>query len=330
VSRRVLASGVGGAGVVFGLVSAWLAGRPHGLSFAAVSPLNTLLALGGGWMVITSGLIAWARRPASRFGPLLAITGLAWFVTDWATPGTGSALVFTMGLALAGAAAPLVAHALLVYPAGRLRHPAERLAVAFGYAANLLVVGLLPTLLYAPVDSGCSTCPANLLVIRSAPDLAATIGRLGLLLAVVWALVTIVILSRRLLRATAPARVVALPVFAPGIAFIALWAIDALHNLPVGSLGIDRVDTTLWQGRAISLVALGVGERRWPHSSVTRISCWPIRSGTTDSLTPTVTQLRRIPDPADWSPRLSATAKSLHCWGTARISQTIRVGWMNS
>ena len=36
--------------------------------------------------------------PESRFGPLLAAAGFAWFLPEWNNPGVGSALAFTVGL----------------------------------------------------------------------------------------------------------------------------------------------------------------------------------------------------------------------------------------
>ena len=65
-----------------------------------------------GWTLLGCGLVAWERRPASGFGPLMVATGTAWFLGTVAT----AALYLHRG--------PLV-HALLSYPAGR---PARRLA----------------------------------------------------------------------------------------------------------------------------------------------------------------------------------------------------------
>ena len=38
--------------------------------------------LATGWTLIACGLVAWARRPESRSGPLLAATGFAWFAAN--------------------------------------------------------------------------------------------------------------------------------------------------------------------------------------------------------------------------------------------------------
>ena len=46
-----------------------------------------------GWVFIACGLIASARRPESRAGGLLAATGVAWFVPNFADLGGGLGLV---------------------------------------------------------------------------------------------------------------------------------------------------------------------------------------------------------------------------------------------
>ena len=258
-------------GVAFGLVSVWLATRPTGLSFAAASEANTVVELAAGWSVIAVGFTTWIRSPEKRLGPLLTAAGLTWFLVGWTNPGTASPLAFTMGLVLSAASMPLVAHAILAFPGGRLDQFAERSAICAAYATNLLLIGLLPTLLYAPSAVGCSVCPTNLLELRSEPDLAAAIGRIGLIGAAIWVALVVLLVGRKLLRATVPARRVSLPVVAPGLAFLVLFAVTALHDLPGGVLGIDDEDTLLWQGEAIALVMLAVGvASEWVRTQRTR------------------------------------------------------------
>src|SRR5215210_3885897 len=77
-----------------------------------------------GWTLLACGLVAWTRRPQSRSGPLLAATGLAWFMGNF----SAAALYLHRG--------PL-AHAVLTYPDGRTRGRLERGAVVAGYAVAL-------------------------------------------------------------------------------------------------------------------------------------------------------------------------------------------------
>jgi signal transduction histidine kinase len=82
--------------------------------------------LATGWTLIACGLVAWARRPESRSGPLLAATGFTWFAANFASD---QALYLHRG--------PLV-QLVLSYPYGRLGRPLDRLAVAIGYGAALV------------------------------------------------------------------------------------------------------------------------------------------------------------------------------------------------
>ena len=82
--------------------------------------------LATGWTLIACGLVAWARRPESRSGPLLAATGFAWFAANFASD---EALYLHRG--------PLV-QLVISYPSGRLGRPLDRLVVAIGYGAALV------------------------------------------------------------------------------------------------------------------------------------------------------------------------------------------------
>ena len=64
--------------------AAWLAGLVLGLAAEGLARPGQGLAAAGadlavGWALIGCGLVGWSRRPQSRVGPLLALTGFAWF-----------------------------------------------------------------------------------------------------------------------------------------------------------------------------------------------------------------------------------------------------------
>ena len=82
--------------------------------------------LATGWTLIACGLIAWALRPESRSGPLLAATGFTWFAANFASD---QALYLHRG--------PLM-QLVLSYPYGRLERPLDRFVVAIGYGAALV------------------------------------------------------------------------------------------------------------------------------------------------------------------------------------------------
>ena len=108
-----------------------------------------------------------ARSPA-RARCLIAAAA-AWLIAEWNNPGAPGAVVFTLGLVLSEASAPLVAHALLVHGHGRLRGRAQLTAVTAAYAGLLVVGGLGATLVSDPGAQGCATCPPNLLRLADAP-----------------------------------------------------------------------------------------------------------------------------------------------------------------
>src|SRR4029077_10735215 len=78
-----------------------------------------------GWVVIGSGLLGWQRRPHSRLGPLLGLTGVAWFI--------GSVATVTLFLHRG----PLV-HAMFAYPSGRISGRFRRGVVVVGYAEGAI------------------------------------------------------------------------------------------------------------------------------------------------------------------------------------------------
>lgn len=102
------------AGVAFGLAAEWVSYQPGSQS-------RSIADLVVGWVLIGSGLLTWERRPQSRFGPLMALSGGAWFLGSVVT----AALYLHRG--------PLI-HALLSYPSGRHLGRFRRVVVAVGYA----------------------------------------------------------------------------------------------------------------------------------------------------------------------------------------------------
>jgi signal transduction histidine kinase len=82
---------------------------------------------------ILAGLIAWWRRPDSRFGPLMIAAGFAIFLSSlqWAN----EAVPYTVGLAFDLLPAALFLHVFLAFPSGRLQRRLEVLAGAAAYSA---------------------------------------------------------------------------------------------------------------------------------------------------------------------------------------------------
>jgi signal transduction histidine kinase len=106
------------AGALLGLGAEWV-------SFGWDDPRHWIPDLVTGWTLIACGLVAWSRRGDSRGGPLLAATGFAWFLGNFAS----GALYLYRG--------PLV-HLLVTYPSGRPSSRREVAAVAVGYATAVV------------------------------------------------------------------------------------------------------------------------------------------------------------------------------------------------
>ncbi|MDQ4037466.1 MAG: hypothetical protein M3313_03725, partial [Actinomycetota bacterium] len=165
-----LAIGIGTLVLVRSNPGNWVAGESVGAA---------LVFLLAGWLAIAVGVVMRRRRPDSLFGPLLVAAGFAWFLAAWNNPGAGFSLVFTVGLVLSAVGLPLVAHAALAYPGGRLASRLELGALAVTYGGALVLLGLGPALVFDPAQQGCSICPDNLLSVVSAPEVVEALNRAG-------------------------------------------------------------------------------------------------------------------------------------------------------
>jgi signal transduction histidine kinase len=256
---RAGALALGAMGAGFGLLTLAEARSAPGGSFAGTSWVAAVAELAAGWALIGAGVAESGRRPARRGGLLLAAAGIGWFLTEWSNPGLGSPAAFTFGLIASALAAPLVAHAALAYPAGRLDSRWYLGFVWFAYVSAGLMLGLLPALFFDPGRQGCSLCPANLVLVRSEPDLVGELLRIGLVLGLVSMLALVAVGTVRLARASRPLRRMLLPVLAPAGFYLLLAAADFAHSLPRGTLGNDPLDYRLWLGQALLLLMMALG-----------------------------------------------------------------------
>jgi signal transduction histidine kinase len=254
-----------------------------------------VLELLAGLALIGAGAAAWRRRPISRFGPLLFVAGLAWFVPEWNNPAIGSPPLFTAGLVLGAACPPLVAHAALGYPGGRLRSRAERAAVGLAYVACVGLLGVLPALLFDPSAEGCAECPRNLLLVTADGELAETIRRIGLGLAPLWVALVAVLAARRVARASVAERRLILPVLVPAGAYLGVVAWSFLRSIDRGFVINDAFERALWiaQAFALCLLALGVA---WESVRARR---------TRSALAGLVVELKGSPAPGALAPALA-------------------------
>jgi hypothetical protein len=87
------------AALVLRLLSLAITRGEPAYSLAGDTPATGVARLLAGWGLIVASAGAWARRPGSRFGPLLVAAGLAWFLAEWDSPGAGAAPAFTASCA---------------------------------------------------------------------------------------------------------------------------------------------------------------------------------------------------------------------------------------
>ena len=246
-------------GIALGVLSVVIVRGEPAYSFAGESATRAAVELVAGWSLLAVGLVAWARRPGSRFGALLVAASFGWFLVEWNNPGIGSALGFTLGLTLSAVAPPLVGHAGLAHPGGRLSSRLDRVGLAAAYAGGVLVLGLLPALVFDPAAQGCSQCPRNLLLVHDSPRVYDGLNRVGVYGGLACSLALIALCALRLARATPALRRLVWPVLAAATAYLGLVARDYAHSLDRGALGSDQTDRNLWLAEAAALVALAVG-----------------------------------------------------------------------
>jgi signal transduction histidine kinase len=252
------------AGITFGAVSLAIARSAPSYSFAGESSTRAVAELAAGWALLAAGLLAWERRPGSRFGLMLVAASFAWFLGEWNNPGIGSAPGFTAGLLLYAVTPALIAHAALAYPSGRLSSPLDRIWLAVAYFGSLVLLGLLPAFVFDPVPQGCGECPRNLLLVRGSADLFDASNRIGVWVGVAWSIGLVALLVLRFARATPALRRLVWALLATAAVYLGLVAWDFTHSLARGTLGADPTDRALWlaEGVALALMALAVA-RSW-------------------------------------------------------------------
>ncbi len=171
-----------------------------------------------GWITvpyILSGVVAWWRRPGSRFGPLMIAAGFATFVSTLSL--AGGDLLSTIGQAADVLPPVLFLHVFLAFPSGRLERRFEQALVAAGYLTGfgLTLVGM------ALGGYGSS----NLLQVVAKPEAAVTVHRVQLVAVSAFSLVAIGVLALRRRNAGRPLRrslALLVDAFALGLVMIAV------------------------------------------------------------------------------------------------------------
>jgi signal transduction histidine kinase len=181
-----------------------------------------VIAFLGNWITISyllGGLLAWSRRPGSRFGLLMVAAGVVNFLVtlSWTT----SDVPFTVGQALDLVPPVLFLHVFLAFPTGRLGR-FERVLVVVAYVT---AIGLQ---LVRMAFGGFG--PNNLLEVAERPEAALVAVRVQLLAVSAFCLVGVAILAARRLRVGRPLRrSIALLTDAFGLGLIMIAALFLSH-----------------------------------------------------------------------------------------------------
>jgi signal transduction histidine kinase len=253
---RAMRFAVLAAGLGLGVFSMAVARGGAGYSFGGGSAFGGAAELVAGYALLVVGFTAWMRPRQARVGVILVAASFAWFLLEWSNPAAGS-VVFTTGLVLYAAAPPLVAHAMLAYPDGRVGWWPGRLGLGLGYAGSVLVLGLLAAAVFDPASEGCAQCPRNLLLVVGGSAYG-SVSRAGVYLGLSWSLLVILVAAGGLARSTPARRRQAAPVVVAGCAYLGLVAADFARSLHRGFLGDDGLDRQLWLGEAAALCVLSL------------------------------------------------------------------------
>ena len=164
---------------------------------------------------VVCGVVAWWRRPASRFGPLMIAVGYANFLTTlvW----TPYDVLHTLGQSLDLLPPVLFLHAFLAFPSGRVHEWVGRALVGIAYAA---AVGLE---LVRMMLGGFG--PQNLLEITSRPDAAEIATTVQFVIVSACCVAGVVVLAMRRRREGRPLRrsfSMLIDAFAAGLLMIAV------------------------------------------------------------------------------------------------------------
>ncbi len=186
----------------------------------ALSSPHAVAQVAIGWAYLLAGLVAWARRPANRMGPLLVLTGLALLARQLRY--SDDPFLFTMFFILGDIGYALVALSALAYPFGRVTDRAERVLVVAGVTTVLLIPSSIAFFYGGTASlSGFGRLSRDSLINVSAnPRLVELLQKSEIVLFFgVLATVFVVLIGRRFWRATPRMRRILAPLVLAAVAF---------------------------------------------------------------------------------------------------------------
>ena len=222
-------------------------------------PLRILLIAWITLPFIGAGMIAWRRRPDSRFGPLLIAAGLVTPVSTFLWSGNG--VLNTIGQLCDLLLVALWLHVFLAYPTGRVAGRRRRIVVATGYV--LAIVLQLAILLLGGFD------PRHLLAVTSMPRAAGVLQTVQLFGLSALSLAGLMLLwLRRRQDGPELRRPAALLVDAFGLGLLAIPVLLVAGSLQLPAFEVIRLVTFGVVGLAPVAFLLGLLDARLGRSAV--------------------------------------------------------------
>ena len=243
-SQGHLRFAVGIAGLVAGGVPLLMAinspGGAHRAIIAAIGPVI-------GWAFIGTGLFAWARRPANRFGPLMIAVGFSFCVASLVV--AKDPWLYVIGLLFLPLPYAILTHILLAFPTGELTTRSERLVVGLSYLSA--TVGHWSAVLFQNTTR--QGMPPNPFLVSDDVAVVVTLYRVRFGLGVLLLAALAVILIRRWRAASVSQRRALAPVFISGglaMGLMGVWYLASLARLP------ENIVDLLWEIRVVALAVV--------------------------------------------------------------------------
>ena len=212
---------------------------------------------------ILAGLVAWWRRPDSRFGPLMIVAGVGWFLSTLSS--ANLALPYTIGITFDLLPAVLFLHVFLAFPTGRLPGRIDRALVGAGYVTALGVQ-------FVGMGLG-GFGPDNLLEVTSEPERALSLLKAQLVVLSGLCLAGVVLLLWRRRSAGWPRRrwaALLVESFALALVMIAFLFLSAVYGLASGQIAFETIRriTFFTIGLAPLAFLIGLLDARLARSAV--------------------------------------------------------------
>jgi signal transduction histidine kinase len=218
---------------------------------------------------VAVGCYAWHRRRGERFGPLLVLTGYAWFFATLSE--SDDELLYSIGRVAGWFAELQLIYLMLAFPSGRLPERVDRLLV--GATALVLVLLYLPALLLAdaypvpaPPTSCTADCPSNeFFVLDEEPGFVDSVLRpVRDFATIALALAVVARLALRVRGATRAMRRTLSPVLAVAAARALTLAVAvAVRRAAPNSSAVEVLTWMLGMALPLMAIAFFVGLLRW-------------------------------------------------------------------